>query len=287
MRKRIALSASLAIMMVAVLFIPNVEGWKSVETNSPSAYGFAVGVNGWVDYPSNALVPDLAYAELHQEDGLSKFMATNTFTNPAYGFLGPQTLPPDNATIVWVELTVRIVVWVGHARTFSLQYATGESVHNVTTESATWHSGTNGTQGWPAGPPGIPPYLYAVFYSNVTSLETWTPALLKNSSTWVRIYTDDGVSDYGLDVDYLGFTYVWTTDPYSPSGPPSSGDFSMSMVSPIGLIGIIGFVGMVGVPAASIWFFRRDGGSKIMIGVSALVAFTICAGFFLASIQGG
>ena len=55
----------------------------------------------------------------------------------------------------------------------------------------------------------------------------------------------------------------------------------------IGLMGMTGFIGMIGVPAASIWMLRRDGGSKIYIGVMALATFTFCFGIFYASINGG
>jgi hypothetical protein len=58
-------------------------------------------------------------------------------------------------------------------------------------------------------------------------------------------------------------------------------------ISVLGLMGITGFVGMIGVPAASIYFLRRDGGSKIYVGVMALVGMTVCFGFFLAAINGG
>ena len=274
-------------MVLFGFFMPTVEGWESVHVDYPSAYGIASGINGWIDYPTKAQILDMDYAYLYQSDGLPKFLATSAFTNPAPGYLGPQSLPPDNATIIYVELTVRIVMWASYARTFTLQYATDESTYNVTTESATWHSGSNGTQGWAGAGPAVPAYYFVLFYSDVTSLETWTPALLKDPQTWVRIYTDDGATDHGLYVDYVGFVYAWTLDPGSPPGPPSSGDFSMSMVSPIGLFGIVGFIGMIGVPAASIWFFRRDGGSKVMIGVSALLAFTVFFGLFYASIKGG
>jgi hypothetical protein len=288
MKKGMMLSTCLAMIMLLGFFVPNVEGWTSVQTNCPSAYGFASGANGWIEYPSEALIADMDFALLRQEDGLAKFLATNSFTNPAYGFLGPQPLPPDNATIISVELTVRIVMWASYARTFTLQYATNETNSNVTSETATWHSGSNGTQGWAGAGPAVPAYYFVIFYSDVTSLEAWTPALLKDPQTWVRIYTDDGATSHELRVDYVGFAYTWTADLYSPPGPPPSADFSMSMVSPIGLFGIIGFVGMVSVPAASIWFFKHDqGGSKIYAGVMALVAFTVCAGLFLASIQGG
>jgi hypothetical protein len=52
-------------------------------------------------------------------------------------------------------------------------------------------------------------------------------------------------------------------------------------------MGMTGFIGMIGVPAATIWFLKHDGGSKIYAGVTALIAFTVCFGFFLASINGG
>jgi hypothetical protein len=91
-------------------------------------------------------------------------------------------------------------------------------------------------------------------------------------------------------LDYLGIYYTWSgpDPPINETIMPSDelpGEFTIPDV--VGLLGMTGFVGMIGVPAASIWFFKRDGGSKIMIGLSALIAFTICFGFFFASINGG
>lgn len=92
-------------------------------------------------------------------------------------------------------------------------------------------------------------------------------------------------------MDYLGIYCLWSgPDPEEyeivlPGEEGAGGPFTTPDV--IGLMGMTGFIGMIGVPAASIWFFKQDGGSKIYAAVTALVAFTVCFGLFYASINGG
>jgi hypothetical protein len=111
------------------------------------------------------------------------------------------------------------------------------------------------------------------------------PANWTSTSLTVYLITQ---TSYGkaLYVDYVGLDYIWTNSTTAGGGDPET-EFGVMNLDVSGMMGIVGFVGMVGVPAASIWFFRHDGGSKIYIGVMALVAFTVCFGFFLGSINGG
>jgi len=129
---------------------------------------------------------------------------------------------------------------------------------------------------------------------NITSFTAWTPQILKSSDLCVKIIS----YSYGVNpavycyLDYLGLYYIWSgpdppeeeTTPYDEDEPGIMGSL---MPDVTGLMGITGFIGMIGVVPASIWLFRRDGGSKIHAGVMALIGFTVCFGFFLASIQGG
>lgn len=127
---------------------------------------------------------------------------------------------------------------------------------------------------------------------NITSYATWTPQILKSSDLYVKILA----YSYGVSpavhcyLDYLGIYYTWSgPDPPINETVIPGGDVPGTYSTPdvIGLMGMTGFIGMIGVPAASIWFFRQDGGSKIYAAVTALVAFTVCFGLFYASINGG
>lgn len=129
---------------------------------------------------------------------------------------------------------------------------------------------------------------------NITSFAAWTPQILKSSDLCVKIISYSyGVSpSVYCELDYLGLYYVWSgpdpaeeeQTPYSEDEPGAIGPIIPDV---IGLMGMTGFIGMIGIPAASIWFLRQDGGSKIHAGVMALIGFTVCFGFFYASINGG
>ena len=129
---------------------------------------------------------------------------------------------------------------------------------------------------------------------NITTFASWTPQILKSPNLCVKIisYSYDVTPPVYCYLDYLGIYYIWSgpdppeeeQTPYDEGAPGVLGSFIPDVT---GLMGIFGFVGMVGVPAASIWFLRHDGGSKIYVGVMALVAFTVCFGLFYASINGG
>lgn len=127
---------------------------------------------------------------------------------------------------------------------------------------------------------------------NVTSFAAWTPQILKSANLCVKIlsYSYQVSPAVYCKLDYLGIYYIWSgPDPPEESqiGPDEYTPGIMEIPDVMGLMGIFGFVGMIGIPPASIWFLRRDGGSKIHAGVMALIGFTVCFGFFLASINGG
>ena len=127
---------------------------------------------------------------------------------------------------------------------------------------------------------------------NITSFTAWTPQILKSPDLCVKILS----YSYGVSpavycyLDYLGIYYIWSgPDPPINETIIPGGDVPGTFATPdvIGLMGMTGFIGMIGIPAASIWFLRHDGGSKIHAGVMALIGFTVCFGFFYASINGG
>lgn len=127
---------------------------------------------------------------------------------------------------------------------------------------------------------------------NITSFATWTPQILKSPNLCVKIvsYSYDVTPAVYCELDYLGLNYVWSgPDPPEEAQTPYDDPGVIGPLIPDvnGLMGITGFIGMIGVPPASIWFFKRDGGSKIYAGVMALVSFTVCFGLFYASINGG
>jgi len=201
-------------------------------------------------------------------------LTTSDFTDPNYVnflpyYLNRSDFPPGGSTILHVHLC-----WYAWGNIYAhylvyLEQFIGAAYETVYTSA--WYWGTGMWNYWEA---------------HVNETITWTASNLTDPTEFRVGLLVLGPAGLGLLVDYLGFRYLWTAGPpIPPEGPGLSEDFKLPDV--IGLMGMTGFIGMIGVPAASIWFFRRDGGSKIYFGVMALVAFTVCFGFFLASINGG
>ena len=221
----------------------------------------------------------------------SQWIQTQGFTtgvwNNQYHTARDISLPPNTASIFLVYIDVRWQdpnpIWGGDGATDIPDYKAGFSLDAGSTWTWTaFHSariadGTPADDCWDS--------------INITTLATWTPQILKSSNFCVKmvVYSYESIPLVYYDLDYLGIYYLWS----GPDAPEEEqiipGDEPGELVLPdvIGVIGITGFIGMIGVPATAVWFFRRDGGSKIYFGVMALVAFTVCFGFFLASIQGG
>lgn len=188
-------------------------------------------------------------------------------------------MPPEGATITTVSVYVRFTVYRPQMQlAFSINGGssyTSSSVISETTDP-----------------------LLGVYVWNVTSLATWTPTLLNSTDVfvkgtfWPTVYTH-----YYLD--YLGFVVDWHADipgggdlggeeeeEYEPN--PLPGVDSGFLLEPGGimfLIGLTGFIGMIAIPPAAVWMFRRDGGSKLHAGISALVAFMLCFTMFLAALD--
>jgi hypothetical protein len=125
----------------------------------------------------------------------------------------------------------------------------------------------------------------------VTNLETdWTPAMVKSHSLYAFITSTDAANSlHSLQVDYVGIMYNWTAGPTDYEGtdfiPP--GTAHLGPPSVIGTMGLFGFIGMIAIPPASLWFYRRDGGSKMAAIITALCAWLVCFGTFYAVIIGG
>ena len=209
--------------------------------------------------------------------------------------INPWTYPalpdmPNNASILYVWIVAVYKHMTNATSFFHLQYTTDATYEEVWDLEATWHN--------PAPGNGTTEYYVPYWKTtarNVTDSSVggpvggWTPAMLKSNLTWVRMLVQ--MHTYEPDaflVDYIGLKYQWQYEPFAGwDDEEEAGPFLSVIKNPIVLLGAVGFIGMIGVVPASIWFFRRDGGSKIYFGVMALVTFTVCSGFFLASIQGG
>jgi len=265
----------------------------SVRVFAPTAYlnyEHGVGVGS-----GNAKMLDMDVAGIDEE---MSYIQASSFTSPYYeAYWDPYDnrsfFPPDDATIISVHMIAIVRCQIPQPFFLSLEF------YNHTTSSLTQI--TSGTPYFTATGANT---LYSYNITNGGLAPVWTPTILKDTANWgapnweepetqygvkVSLHVDSwyGGTSRALYVDYVGLDYVWTntTIGADPGAPGTT--FNPVSVDVTGLLGIIGFVGMIGVPAASIWFLRQDGGSKIYTGVMALVAFTVCFGFFYGSINGG
>jgi hypothetical protein len=249
--------------------------------NEPVAHSSGGQFLPVVDSFHNAEFVNQIYTDMYGEGWpYMQMVWTGNFSGSAYD---PDA--PDNATIQEVYIVAVVKnSWVlppkyynEHWRTFRLSYGFG-------TESEPPDSFPLGEQFSILGD-----YWREITY-RVTNLETWTPAMVKSHSLYTFITSTDASTVYSsLQVDYVGIMYNWTAGPTDYEGsdfiPP--GTAQLGFISPIGMIGLFGFIGMIATPVAAVWFYRNNGGSKIYFGVMALVTFTVCFGFFYASINGG
>lgn len=87
----------------------------------------------------------------------------------------------------------------------------------------------------------------------------------------------------GILVSQVGIAvYQVIEENYDGVVPTTPGDWEVNL---IGVFGLTGFIGMVAIPTAAVWMLRRDGGSKLMAGISALVGFMFCFTMFMASLD--
>jgi len=246
------------------------------DVYAPTAYSHS---SSGVLYGSDgeAMRLDGAYAYVGD---FGSYVQTYHYTNPSYNnywspYSNRSAFPPDNATIVSVSMLCVVRSQVAKPFTLTLIYGMGSNIFVL--NSPMYYATTTDTA-----------YSY-----NITTGTSWNASELKsavpNKEFKVRVMSWANTGSFVLYVDYVGISYIWKY-PAGPAGDTggegSLGHFTTPDV--IGLMGITGFIGMIGVPAASIWFFRHDGGgSKIYAGVMALAVFTVCFGLFYASINGG
>jgi len=264
------------VFMVSLLVIPAIPSARATDPDeivrvfAPTANGEgSFGISyGW----TNSMKLDNTPIALMDDGG---YVKTYHYVNPSYvNYWAPydnrSNFPPDNATILSISMIT--ILRCAAPRWFSLTM-------NF------W----NGT-GWT--------YMYGGAYNaqmadtlysvNVTALYDWNATHITDYMSYVLsvVVVAGGGTTHAIYIDYVGIDYIWTNATTAGGGDPET-EFAVMNLDVSGMMGIVGFVGMIGVPAASIWFFRHDGGSKIYIGVMALVAFTVCFGFFLGSINGG
>lgn len=267
--------ATLILVLVSTLFLlfPCYSFSKATPTGTFDVY--APTANSVPSVKSTVLYPN----EVKKLDGLSSYLmeegawiSTMGFLNPIYDNYWPpysnrSAFPPANATVLSVSILTIIRCPLPRSFQIHLVFTIGETSFNY-------------FSGW----------LWAGATDQAFAFNVTANLIAYGKETdwnYFTVFLDAGpaVGGKSLYVDYLGISALWTW-PGPPSGPGGEGYTSLPL-DVTGTMGMIGFIGMIGVPAASIWFLKRDGGSKIMIGVSALVAFTVCFGFFLASINGG
>lgn len=265
-------------------------------TTAPSAYNSSY----WTIYPKYASTPVESEAVKTARDGstldlytssvgLTKCVETNDFTdNDSWVYPGPSEyatpvgyLPPDNATII----TVHVLVWFTACRP-------DMTVYLSTTNKSSWSN---------SGPiTGSSSIFYGIYQWNVTSLRTWTPAMLNDTDTWVKIKAipTAGIHYY---LDYLGFFILWSADlegggmggeigddeEYDPEGDTQGAfdfDFIFDAGGIVGILGVVGFLGMIAVPPLAMLAYKTSNESRLVIFVRAIVSFMFCLSLFLVSL---
>lgn len=202
------------------------------------------------------------------------WVRSNHFTNPSYvnywtPYANRSNFPPNNATILSISMIA--IVWCQIPRSFSL---------NLEFWNGTGYEYYYGG-GWNAA------WTAQLYTHNVTSDRNWTASDITDitNHTLSVSVTIGPTSTKAVYIDYVGIDYIWTN---STTSGGTGGESALNVVSidVPGIMGIFGFVGMIAVPAASIWFYRRDGGSKVATAIIALVAFLICFGMFFGVLNG-
>jgi hypothetical protein len=217
-------------------------------------------------------------------------LGTWDFTQPYYVNYSPagypeitysnrSAFPPANASIEMVAMFAIVRCNIPRAFQLSAQIRVGDyppinsPVWTATTTDAYWGYNLTGVlKAW------------GLLCANDTVNQTYG---LLSISQLLHVWIWGDAYDYGraIYVDYVGIVYFWHWNGtgFSESYPTGT-EIGLPDVS--GMLGIFGFVGMIAVPAASIWFYRRDGGSKVATAIIALVAFLICFGMFFGVLNG-
>jgi len=213
------------------------------------------------------------------------WVSTYGFTNPVYNnywspYSNRSNFPPSNATILSVSLIAIAHCSVTRWFQLSIICDVGPSHENRTTITS------------PSMYMELTAHDHDLLYEfNITAGMASCGALGNWTTNWMTVYFITGQS-FGtlLYVDYLGLNYTWVVAGGGGGGGGGAGGGSgtvgpVELPSLTGLIGLVGFIGMVGTPAAAIWFYRQEGGSKLFAGVTAMIGFVVFLGLFLSVIS--
>lgn len=243
---------------LAFSFLVNIENARAGETHHPGAYYANANVEA---DPAPAKILDGGVVSIASLS-FDQQIVTAYFAQPTPGI----DLPPVNATITSVFFTA--VVSTRYYRNYSLSYGF-DGIYGTNWFHEHWFEIT---------PMGFP-YYFINTYWNITSYETWGREVLMSPYMAVRLFSDDrGTTP--LMIDYIGIQYNWTL----PEEEEANETGVISPLSITGVFGVVGVLGMIAVVPASIWLYRRDGGSKIIAGIVALGTFMFCATLFIASL---
>jgi len=211
------------------------------------------------------------------------FAQTGGFSSTSYvNYWSPwenrSNFPPNPATVLSVS-----IIAIAHsqcARPFTMTMDFWNGVN--------WTHFTTGTYYTPTtNIPALYSYNVTQAMIDLGAFSAWNAAWLKESSNELTVSVVAWTpAAKALYIDYVGLDYIWTNATTAGGGEGES-ELNVANISVTGIMGIFGFVGMIAVPAASVWFYRRDGGSKIATAIIALVGFLVCFGMFFGVINGG
>ena len=204
--------------------------------------------------------------------GTGAYVLISNFTDPYhYNYWSPYSnrsaFPPANATILTVSIIS--IVRCGVARPFIMSVIFGEGSNYSSTQSPIYNAGVNDQL-----------YTY-----NITDEMTEHGILTNWSTSSFTVYVIAGEGGtHALYVDYVGLSYTWAYPGEDEGGTGGPGwTPGAAAIDVPGIMGITGFIGMIAVPAAGVWVFRKDGGSKILAAMGVLVAFLVCFALFLGA----
>lgn len=185
-------------------------------------------------------------------------------------------MPHEDATVLSVSIVARFVF-----------YRPALTLAFSTNNGSSWT--TSGSY-----PASYSPFLGVLFW-NVTSLATWTPALLNNTELCARAttYPTELIHYY---LDYLGYWIIWGGE-YEGGGGGGEGegedegygpfdtDAYFSVGNIVGLLGLVGFIGLIAIPAGAIIIYRNDPGQGLInMFIKMLAIFMFCLTLFMYSI---
>jgi hypothetical protein len=222
--------------------------------------------------------------------GLHRWVKTNDFTNitewidpGGSEYIMPVGfMPPTDATITVVYLSAS---FTQYRPKMELSFSVDNEGNWTESGSISEYTGL----------------FYGTWNWNITSLATWTPALLNSTDLWARLdASPTGGTHYYLD--YLGFVVywwaelegggdpsIWDEDP--PPGTDTELDIDYNIVYSaegiIGIMGLAGLIGMIATPAFAVFVYRANHGEgKMNIFIKMLVLFMFCLTMFMVSING-